>query len=763
MLSFAAPLRIVSGHPVFADHAVADLFHVLPDQPRLEIATTGLPAFSLTRFVGDAPDGSAIAGGFVSLATVLTIPPAKLVEIGQRLSAELGRPARVSPVLFDEGAVELVLLGQAGAANNGSPFEVTTLGSARPSMAGENTAAFQVQLNAAASGFIEGCIGDPTIPALVIYRMALSGLQPAFNIKITADWSRLQVALDSRFRANVYYVRVDLEAKLREAVTEAELKVETTVTDADAADEAQVAERALLDFITDTFFDPSYGAAPPEPGRGVVDAIKGSIMDVIDTLMPGASFKMKMMRDNDVRHIDARLDRSMVRRRDLVFQASIGGELHGLRVDAAGLVRADWPATRAKLVTGVNIAGIGRREVALRVVDRFASDGLSAVEVDLALQGVDGTMLHRQTVIFHDAADTDLYAVNLLGADPSLLTEPYLYRLRVHFDPGAVFGPQPAGEGPWVQGRATTLTVDPRVDGPYQLRQPLVATAPGFPFAQFPSVIVDLRKTAEDGHVAQSETLVLTAAKPDGKWTFRGHGDDAAEFEYRVIFDRDLAVGGPIEREWTAVSAPRLTLPDPAPHRRRITIFPDLPWSELSLAFVELRYNDPAHDIAINERIALTRETGFVERDYAIADPLMQAIEYRLTTLVVGRGLVQGDWRETSDTTIVLGRDLFEMRAIRFRALGLPVSAHGLSQLILQAEALGPDGTRLHDHRVPLGAQDAVGDLGTWTFPKLAPQVARVRVRADWRDANGFPGDTGWLDWSRDLVLFRLPQKAFQP
>ena len=96
MLSFAPPIRLIEGHPVFADHDNAALFHVLPAGPVLAQAPGGDPAFGLMRYLGDGPNGTALAGGFLSLATELAVPALAQQRIQQRLSDELGRPVRLS-------------------------------------------------------------------------------------------------------------------------------------------------------------------------------------------------------------------------------------------------------------------------------------------------------------------------------------------------------------------------------------------------------------------------------------------------------------------------------------------------------------------------------------------------------------------------------------------------------------------------------------------------------------------------------------------
>ncbi|UXU76509.1 MULTISPECIES: hypothetical protein [unclassified Paracoccus (in: a-proteobacteria)] len=766
MLSFAPPIRLIAGHPVLADHDRADLFHVLPAAPALALAANGDPAFGLMRYLGDDAGGAALAGGFLSLATELTVPDGVQALIRQQLADQIGRVVQLSQPLFDDGQVELVLLGQASGADPGSnpgPFQVDVLGSARPAMAGRNAASFQVALNHTAAAFIEAAVGDPTLPALVIYRMALTGLQPGYRIQVNGDLSRLQDELDARFRANVYYLRADIARETRLAMAAAGVRVDTVVMDETAQDDAAAAERALLDWITDSFFDPQpVPPAPAGPAAGLVDGLLGGVAELFDTLMPGASFKLKSRRTEDLRQVHAVLQRTLARRRDLVFQATLGAELNARRIDETGVERADWPSLRDRLIGGVNIAAIPRREIRLGIMDRFASDGLAAVELDIALSAPDAAVpLHPRTVVFHDANQQHLYAVNLLDQPARLLTDPYHYRLRCHYDPASAFGPRPTEEGPWTQGRAGELIVDPRVDGPYRLRAPLLAVTPGFPFAQFPQVSIDLRRV-EDGVETQRGALLLRADTPEARWIFRGHGAQPERFQFRTRFERPMPEGGPVISDWQDETGLRITLPDPLPHRRRATFFVSLPWAEVGLAFLEIRYDDDANGLHIDERVTLSSDQPVVDRDYAVADPALDRLQFRLTALILGRGFVQGDWRETTDTTIVLGRELVEMRAVRLRVLGLPLAAHGLAQLRLSAEAIGPGAVSLHPHSVLVDADRTDGDLGVWSFPRFVPPVSGLRVRADWRNADGFPDSTGWQGLDRDLALFRVPQMRFQ-
>lgn len=767
MLSFAAPLFVIGGYPVFADTENPSLFHVAPKAPQLALDASGDPAFALARYLGDADDGSALVGGFLSLQTELSVPDAAQDMIRQTLTEQLGRDVRLSPVGFDDGSVELVLLGESGEESE-SPFEVEILGTGRPSLVGQNTAAFQVMLDHRAAAFLDATIGDPTLPALIVYRLKLSGMQPGFRVEVDADWHRVYKNLESQFKANVYYVRADLEAKIKKTLQDADVRIKTTVFDGDQQSEAEAAEKALFDWITQTFFDPAYGQEPPAPGAGVaggiLNEVKNSIFDVVDTLVPGVSFKLKFMKEEETRRFSARIDRSMARQRNVVFQASLGGVIHGFRVDPdTGDERDTWPALRDRLITGANIAGIPRREVVHGVMDRFASDGIAAVEVDLALTDMEtGELVHQGSEIFRDASDRKTWAVNLLDEPRDYLTQPYQMRTRLHFDPASDFGALDSMQSDWATGQVADLLIDPRMVGLYDLIEVEAGVDPSFPFAQFSRVTVEFRRKEDDGTISQTGQVSLTAEKPFSPWVFRGHGAEPRLYEYRVTYHRLTAEGGPIILDWAPSTQARLTLPDPAPHRRHLSLFVGMPMDGIMRAFVELKYEDAKNGVVIDERINLSADTFVVDRVYAIADPEQQAISYRLTVFApASLGLVQGDWRETEDTRIVIDETLFQERNIRFRAIGLPTADHDMTDLKITGEALTAT-NEIAASKVINVADDLSGShLGAWSFRMKEPDVTHVRVRADWRTKNGFTGEVDWQDVDSDLVVFRLPQKSF--
>ena len=749
MLSLGPAIDVISGFPVFRDHEARDRVYVAPRAPEIGLDAAGLPALALTRYIGSG----SLEGGFLTLGVELPTPDAVIAEIEELFSGREGRPVRAERVVFDTGQAELILLGQGGAvAAPPSGLDVTVLGSGAASVVTPHTAAFLPVLNNAAAELLEQALDAPALPALVTYTMEITGLRPAFRIKIDADWSQIREEMEGQFKLNVYYVRADVETALRELIQSSAVRISSTVLDSDSAEEAAEAEREAMRWMTDVFFEPATsGTADRQPSIG--EQVTEGVLDLVDALVPGASLKFRHVQETDLRRFAAQIDRTVAVRRRLTFQGSLGASLERFRLDAQGAPHPEWPALRDRLVVHANLQGTPRRVVELGVQDRFAEHGLAAVVLEAELTDpATGDVVARTVDAFHDDADRRRWEIPLLGLPRTLMFEPYRYRVSVHFAEAGAFGGHPPVEGDWLEGRTPELVVEPAQAAPYAMRTVRVMVAPGFPFAQFPQVHAELRR--RDGDALQQSSVVLSAGTPEAQWRFRGHGEDATTFEFRCTYPRPAALGGAIETDWTLADTPVLPLPDPLPALRRASFFVSLPWERLQFAFLEVRYDDAEGRRTVDERITLSAASPVVEREYAVADMALQRLLFRLSVFAPGLGLVQGDWRETEDSTVVIGPELFEARLIRFRAVGLPLAGHGLASGRIEAEALGGTDAVVAAHAIDLTA-DGVA-LTDWSFPAAA-KPKRLRVRATFRDADGFFNRLDWQDVTRDLVLLRLP------
>ena len=757
---------MVAGYTLLRDHEDASIVHVLPPAPRLATTADGAPALSLVQYLGGGARADRLAGGILSLTTKLEVSDADLSVLAERLRGRPGDEAsgefRLQPVAFDSGTVELVVLGarsavpgETGAAENASAFDIAFSGTGQPSLGGANTATFQVLLDAQAAELIERCLDAPEVPVIVIYRMGFSGLRPSFSVSVDADWEKVYRSLENRASANVWYVAADAEVMVSEALEDSGVRIDTTVfgTGEEARAAAERARTHLVEWVLDRLFTPLADPAAAM-ANAVGDVVDDTVWSLTRSVMPGVAYRLRAVDEAQLRMLSARMDESTAERREIVPQATLGGLLHPHRTTTDGAPDPGWTDVRAGLVTKVDIDGFPRLEVGVGVEDRFALDGLSEVRVHLDREAPDGTGTDARSFAFRRAQDRHDYVVNLLGEGPVDFANPYRYRVEAVFDPTGPFGPHAPVLSAWQRGRATDLVVEPRLA--YTVADVDVTAAPLFSFAQFPMITVELRGVVDGAPALGSSRVQLSADQPMARWRFRSFEPGTPGYEYRATYHRDRAAGGDVSLGWRRTYDPWLSLPDPMPDKRPLNVFVDLPWADVRLAFLQLRYRDEANGIAFDDHIDLDPAAPVVRREYAIADGGPRTISYRLTMLLASGALVEGSWLPTEDDRLVVDGRSVEKRLIRIEAIGGTLADHGLreAKVHLEVREPGTDHIRAqHEARIaapeeqpPAPFEYLLGD----------PPAKEVAFRGVFVSTNGFVTQSPWASTTADLLVVNL-------
>lgn len=780
MLFLNPPYHVIDGHTLLSDHADPTLFYAIPPTPSLALTAAGLPEFSLVQFLGGT-DSKRLEGGLLSLTFELPLTDETLARLSSRLKAKLNASGnvRVVPVLFDDGVVELVALGAASGApaapsTDGSPaapaappppkgpFSVQFLGSGRPALAGTNRATFQLVLDAPAAELVERTLELPDLPLVAIYRLGFAGLRPSFQIDVKADWTKLYRNLENRFKANVYYVTADAELKVSEALEQSGIRIDTTVlgTGEGAQAAADRARRQLLDWIFQRLFQPMV-----DPSAATANAIGQVIDDTVSSLVraviPGVSYKLRAVQESQLRTMSARMNESVAERREVVPQGTLGGLLQRFRVTRDNAPNPNWPAIRNQLVSKVNLDGFPRIQVQLAVEDRFASDGVSKVDVELSRLNSAGVRTNTKAVTFRTAAERESYAVNLLGeVDPRLAT-PYQYRTTVSFDPAAKFGFHDPVSTTWADARTAELYVEPRGPETYQVRSIQVAVTPVFSFPVFSAVTVELKAGQDNTPTLQTSRITLNQEKSQNEWRYRSFGPNLLPYRYRATFHRPADRGGDIQTDWIEQTEDWLSIPDPLPRKRTLNVFANLPWQDIAAAFIQLRYNDDPNDIHYDEQIDLDPTKRVIRRDIPIANNGPRGVQYRLTIFLASGVLMEGSWRETEDERLLVDRRLVDTRLVRVQSVGGKLRDNRLAQvrLRLQVREPGRDAVRTETElRVQADQNDQ--RFPSWEYMLGDPPVKTVHYDALFIDENGFTDTVSFRPTDADLLVVNLRSKT---
>ncbi len=236
MLLLGSKAITVEGIQVFPDHADPNQFWYLPGPVALARDRTSHEAdFLFLKFRPAAVQGGAKGGGFV-MFTVNLQPDANLENriLGRVAALAPGEP-KLSAVQFDEGTVQCIALNvqgpggtTAGSAPGGFVAVQEILGASVPSLFGDNAAAFSLTLSQEGATLLESAFEDGTAPVGVIYNLKFTGMRPALDIKITANFKRIYDEFSVGLTAQYYWFQIGIDAGFEKLVQDGAIKIEVT-------------------------------------------------------------------------------------------------------------------------------------------------------------------------------------------------------------------------------------------------------------------------------------------------------------------------------------------------------------------------------------------------------------------------------------------------------------------------------------------------------------------------------------------------------
>ena len=206
------PVLYYRGLTIFKDFSDPRTYYFLPPEaPRIarsaEGGESGDYAMRLVLFRPDPtaplPQGMEDGGGFLNLDTDLRVSQGLLDEVREEVARKFGADVNLVPVPFMDGSVELILLG-VNRDSEGGPFVRKIAGSTVPSLYGTQRAAFSTVLDRSGAAVMKAVLQEGGVSmALAIYHLTYAGIPPAYNLKITIDYSRVFDHLEMRMRAGV--------------------------------------------------------------------------------------------------------------------------------------------------------------------------------------------------------------------------------------------------------------------------------------------------------------------------------------------------------------------------------------------------------------------------------------------------------------------------------------------------------------------------------------------------------------------------------
>lgn len=271
----------LEGLTLYRDYSVPSRFFYLPGHPRLT-REAGDSMFQLLIFRRDITDnpafreGDALGGGFLTMTVDLSVPESTIRKVRGELERRVGGDVDLVPVPFERGSVRITALGEAagGAASldtatggeegavAGPRFVEKILGSAQPSLYGDNRAVFSMRLSHEGAQLMRASLEDDGASQIaVVYNLDYKGLMPAYRAKIKIHFQRSYQYLRNRFSLNTLLFKTDLDSEVEKLLTETSIEIEEVdfsgMTPEAAAQSRDKLNELVKELATQAFFRPA--------------------------------------------------------------------------------------------------------------------------------------------------------------------------------------------------------------------------------------------------------------------------------------------------------------------------------------------------------------------------------------------------------------------------------------------------------------------------------------------------------------------------
>lgn len=684
MLYLEPPFYFINGVSVFRDHEDPLFYYYMPAAPRLRQAkdpVTGklVPQISLIKYK------SAVAGngGFLNFDVHLGLSDAEVDDIASEIRRQAGLPRKPSlmPAPVMDGSVRMMLFGQDSAPQllpapgappppaGGTPkFVLKMQHAAKPSLYGDNAAAFSVQLDQYGATILEKAIKGEMSPILIVYSLDYAALRPAFSVRLKIDWDRVQDQLDESFGQEGMFTSVQIGNavdKLREnqAIV---FEVDNFVPDAgdvgrSNAERVEAARARVQEMITDAFFQPSLTPDRPRPDGW--DKAKDIITDInrmagqaaltggIGAIIGTFSYKRSTYKRMDRKRLDVEISERSAVLRTMHPQ----GHLSGLFSTLAGGIDPD----RFIMEVDADDPWFERRRVRITNRGDMAGDGLVSVHAllrygqntkDAVIAATNGeAAVEWASIMENGAVKPEVeaeFTVNL-KADPSG-ERPNSVKSGKFKVTGEVLELQPADL--------------------YAIVKVPVIASPNFPWERFPQAQVALRYHDPEQTIRIEDSFILTKDKPSADWRFFALNKARRTFEHRISFR--AANNADVDTGWIATDREFVDVRDPfGTQRLRVDVVPVVPrWEDVEQIFVDLEYEDPANGFRESASLAFTAtDRGVKPFVVDLRDKDRRQVAFTVTTLMKGGVALEVPKSYTEASRILIRPDMKGRRIISVR------------------------------------------------------------------------------------------------
>jgi hypothetical protein len=271
-----------------------------------------------------------------------------------------------------------------------------------------------------------------------------------------------------------------------------------------------------------------------------------------------------------------------------------------------------------------------------------------------------------------------------------------------------------------------------------------------FPWNNYSSVEVRVKYVDPQKQINLEESFVLKSERPEVTWKRFRLDKNKDAFDYKLIY-RSVN-SSDRETEWTTTTQERLTIPNPTPRKRTVTVVPAVTWSLVSMIFVDLSYEDPDHDIWVNQSLFFDKDTSKPQNfSVDLVNPEKRLVSYVIRLLLTDNRLIEVPPSETMSDKIFVRADMAGHRIVTVQPEPVEFGDRNVARLEVKLNYEDPDaGLRFADTFTFNSSQDK--DLFEYDYADAQKQAYSCIVKTIYTNGMSRETDLGAIDREQLVV-----------
>jgi hypothetical protein len=754
MVYLHPPFYVINGVSLLPDHADPLQWYYMPLWPHFTSIqdASGLlvPSLLLVLYTGTA--GS---GGFINCDVNIGIDPDALDDIATQLKnkANLADKPRVVPLPLVDGSVKMILLDKASdapppPAGTTPPatqiqFVEKFVCPAKPALYGDNQAALSAELTQWGATVLEQALTADLTPIGVVYALDFYALRDAYSVTCSVHWDRVQSYLDEQFSVGVLFFSSDIDKAVDKLIEnrDIELDVDTFVPEGeDTSTIIADRDRAVTmvrEMITNAFFTSSIDPVKREDGvataEGVADRV--SQLAVTGGMASLASFSYKKVDYTriDQKELDVRMNERVTVKQTIYPQGHIAGLASVLKTGGVDL---------NKFIMHVSLDNpfFQRRKVTAYFPRSFDAEGISTIETNFTYNA------NIQTVVLNSSTPSgsvDWQSQIVNGA----MKREVSANFKVNFTS------EDSAQRPlWLSSTDQVFSNDVfsvETSDLYQITAVPIHALPPFPWDRYPQIDVQVQYVDKPNAISLQGHYLLDKDHSEFMWSKFMRDPTKPTIQYKLIYY--TANNQAIEKPWVDTDLDEIRIVDPFPSKRTLLIVPDLLWTDVTRAFVDVTYSDPDNGVNLEQQFNFDAANSAPQSFVAdLRNPNQRRMAYQITIIMKDTQVITVPVSYTLASVLIVTAAMRGHKIIAIQPAAVAFADVNLQLLTVQV--------RYVDNTNGISFQDVFkfqseADQATFEYDYVDPQNANFQYALNFQYSNGFIRTTNWTQGTGDLVI----------